>query len=161
MGFRDAVSSVPAKPIVAIGLGLTVIAAAWHGVTLRSACLARAELSAGLHKWAQHALANPGIAAPLARAAPFAWDDVRIAQGGHDLGAVPSCPFGWHWSNDQRRTMANEGNLTLIGFFAGGKLVAIADFDRRWARFDVADKPIARARARFVSSGDGLLALAP
>ncbi|MGO1119185.1 hypothetical protein ACTL6U_10785 [Rhodovibrionaceae bacterium A322] len=149
MGFRDAVSAVPAKPIMAFAVAITAMAAAWHGWTLHSICTGRADLTAALESWAKEAKANPTQAFDLEGVTDKEWTQIRISQGLTTLGPSQNCPFDWHWSNQEREAMAQAGNLTLIGFFNQDRLIEIADFDRQWARFATDDQPIDRQDARF------------
>ncbi len=161
MGIRDALSSVPAKPIIAAVIGFTVIAASWHGWNVSGICGTRSDLSTALQDWASEAVSGAGIGYPLEFTADFEWDQVRISQGREIPVASQHCPFGWHWSNAERADMAKAGNLTQIGFFKDGWLVGVVDFDRRWADFDTEGGIIDRAQAVFVADpGSNLLRLA-
>lgn len=148
MSIRDVINTVPAKPIITTAVALTIVAAVWHGVNTYRTCTARAHLTAGLHGWAERTLAGDA-AVRLDSTAKFAWDEVRISQGLQEPPPAPNCPFGWHWSNAERQAMARAGNLTAIGFFKGGRVVEIADFDRRRAQFDVTGEAIRRTEASF------------
>lgn len=160
MGLRDVVNAVPAKPIISIAVGLTVLAATWHGWTLYSVCSKRSALTHALHDWAQKVVDAGPAGMRLDKITGFTWDQVRIAQNTLTPGQAPNCPFGWHLSNTERAAMAKAGDLTLIGFAAGGKLVEIADFDATKAQFDVGEEPIDRDRAVFRAKGNAL-ALVP
>ncbi len=149
MGIRDALASVPAKPVIAAALGMTVLAAGWHGWKVRDICTRRAERSEALHDWTKAIFAGSGAGSSLNSITEFEWDQLRISQGEENLGPGRDCPFGWHWSNAERSQMAKKGNLTLIGFFKQDRLVVIADFDRRWAQFETGKEPIARQQAIF------------
>jgi hypothetical protein len=154
MGFKEAVSAVPAKPIVATALVATVLAAAWHGYSLHSFCASRAVLTSSLKTWAEGAIVARSPVA-LDQANPAEWDEVRIATNVAPPANATSCPFGWHWSNDERAAIAADSHLTMLGFFKDGKLVEVADFDNRWATFDVSGDPIPRDKAMFVVSSNG------
>ncbi len=160
MGLRDAISAVPAKPIIAIAAGFTVFAAAWHGWTLHTICTKRSGLTSALHSWAADALNSGPTGARLDKATGFTWDQVRIVQAVKKPSPSPNCPFGWHLSNSEREAMAKAGNLTLIGFATEGKVIEIADFDATKARFAVGNDPISRDGAIFRAE-DGALALVP
>ncbi len=152
MGIRDAFSSVPAKPIIAATIGFTVLAASWHGWSVSGICSTRSDLSTALQDWANEVVSGVGIGYPLEFQANFEWDQVRISQGSETPIASQNCPFGWHWSNEERAEMADAGNLTEIGFFKDGWLVGVVDFDRRWADFDTEGGIIDRDQAVFVAA---------
>jgi len=151
MGLRDAAAAVPAKPIIATVLIVTIAVAAWRGWTVRDFCLARAAQTSSLQAWAKEVIAGFGAEFRLEAATDFDWDEVRISQGVAQPGTGQNCPFGWHWNNDKRAELAKAGDLTLIGFFNLGRFVAVADFDRRWAEFKTDGEPIPRENAVFVN----------
>lgn len=151
MGLRDAAASVPAKPIIAAALGITILVAGWHGWTVREFCTKRAALSGDLQAWAADAIAGFGAEFKLESATGFDWDEVQISQGVANPGIGQNCPLGWHWDNAQRTSMAEAGELTLLGFVSRGRLVAIADFDRSWAVFETDGEAIPRRKAVFVN----------
>lgn len=157
MGFRDAISAVPAKPIITTAVVATVLAAAWHGYTLHDVCAKRANLTAGLHAWADALRETPDIPVALDPTVDFDWDAVRIAGRASQTGNAPNCRFGWHWSQKQREEMAASGYLALIGFFRDGRLVELADFDNRHGVFNVTDAAIARDKAVFSAKPGSLL----
>ncbi|MGI9483059.1 MAG: hypothetical protein ACR2OR_11965 [Hyphomicrobiales bacterium] len=160
MGLRDAISAVPAKPIIAIAAGLTVFAAAWHGWTLHKICSQRSALTSALHSWAGDAMNSGPAGARLDKATGFDWNQVRILQAVKKPSPAPNCPFGWHLSNREREAMARTGNLTLVGFAIEGNVIEIVDFDATKARFDVGKDPISRDGAIFRAQ-EGVLALVP
>lgn len=157
MGVRDikaAINAVPAKPIIATALTVTLLAAGWHGYTLHRICTSRADLSASLKQWTEGVL-QARVATPLTQAVGSDWDEVRIATAAQAPANAISCPFGWHWSNEERAAVAKDGHLTMFGFFKDARLLEVADFDSRWARFDVSDDAIPRDKAVFEASSTG------
>ena len=157
MGVRDikaAINAVPAKPIIATAIAVTLLAAGWHGYTLHRICTSRADLTTSLKQWAEGVL-QAKAASPLSEATGDDWDEVRIAASAPAPANATSCPFGWHWTNDERAAVAKDGPLTMFGFFRDGKLLEVADFDSRWARFDVSGDPIPRDKAVFTASTTG------
>jgi len=151
MGLREAASAVPAKPIIATVLGITIAVALWRGYTIRDFCLARAAQTSSLQAWAKQAITGFGAEFKLEAATDFDWDEVRISQGVDQPGTGQNCPFGWHWNNEKRAQLAATGDLTLIGFFNLGRFVAVADFDRSWADFKTDGEAISRENAVFVN----------
>lgn len=151
MGFKDAVSAVPAKPIIAVAIGVTILGALWRGWAIYDFCDQRAAMTSKLQTWADGVIAGVGKDFELADVTGFDWDEVRISQGVTDIGTGQNCPFGWHWNNEKRTAMAKAGDLTLIGFFNEGRFVGMADFDRSWAIFDTDGSAISRKDAVFVN----------
>ncbi|VAW12993.1 hypothetical protein MNBD_ALPHA09-1789 [hydrothermal vent metagenome] len=151
MGLRDAAASVPAKPIIAVVLGVTFLAAGWNGWTVYSFCTQRGALSSSLQVWADKAIAGFGTEFKLETATDFEWDQVRISQKVANPGTGQNCPFGLHWNNEKRAQMARAGELTLFGFLNKDRLVEIVDFDRAWADFETDGEAISREEARFVN----------
>lgn len=153
MGIKDAIASVPIRPVMTVAVCMTVAVAAWHWGSVYNLCTDRADLSRSLKDWSQAALTS-GTPTALDKATGFDWEHVRFAQGIPKPARSQNCPFDWHWNNDTREDMARLGNLTQIGFFKGKGIVAVADFDRRWARFATGEGPIARKDAVFAPSGE-------
>ncbi|ESR25673.1 hypothetical protein [Lutibaculum baratangense] len=153
MSYRSALASVPQKPVIAACLVVTALVAIWYGWSRYEVCRERGELSAALRDWARSTL--DGHTRPLEAAAPFVWDEVRIAEGVAETEIAPlACPFGGHWGKDERASLARAGGLTLFGFFAGGRLVALGDFRRDWASFEGVEGALAREAAVF-EAADG------
>ena len=160
MGLRDAAASIPAKPIIGIALAVTLATAGWHGWTLHGVCTHRAALSDGMRVWASDALAKQSSGQTIETATDFDWDVLRISQGSKGPLSGQNCPFGWHWDNALRTSMAEAGQLTLIGFFKSDRLVEIVDFDRAWAQFETDGKAVERRHAIFEADpGSGMLRL--
>ena len=163
MSLRDAVNQVPAKPIIAVVAVVTVVAALWHGLTLRGVCTHRAALTDKVQNWAQEALKSGDGEVRLVDATPFAWDEVRIAHptlitqptGGQTPRNV-NCPFGWYWSDDKRHQMAARGELTLLGFIKDQRLIEIVEIDRKLA--DIPSGKYSRENAVFNAQGSVTLA---
>jgi len=149
MGIREQVSAVPAKPIIAAVCIFTLAAGAWHLQSKYRVCTHRASMTARFHDWAGQALEAGNKGLSLTAALPGEWDQVRISQGVVDEAPELACPFGWHWSEDERAALSDAGALTLIGFFADGRLVEMVDFDGRVAAFDIGSDALARAEAVF------------
>lgn len=151
MGIRDAMAAVPAKPILVAAVIITVGAAAWNMWSVHKVCTGRAALTKSLHDWSQAALTG-GKPVRLDQATGFEWQHVRFLENAPNQAATVDCPMGWHWSNDERETLAKAGNLTQIGFFRNKHLIEMADFDGRWARFKAGTEAIPRDAAIFSGS---------
>lgn len=147
MTIRDALSSVPAKPIIASALVFTVIAASWHGFNVRRTCIHRATLTQQLQNWANSVPTNHSVR--LDKAMDSGWDEMRIFPQATKPSASQNCPFGWHWNNDTRQEMVNRGHLGLMGFFKNNRLIEIIDFDNQKVRFEIGETPLPHANAFF------------
>jgi len=152
-------AAVPAKPVMTVAVAITAAVAGWHFWSVHDLCTGRADLTGSLKQWSAAALAGADPSR-LDTATSFEWDHVRFLEGAPKPAKSLNCPFGWHWNNEAREALAKAGNLTQIGFFKDKRVVELADFDRRWARFDAGTEAISKANAVFVPGGaKGLLKL--
>lgn len=153
MSIQAALRSLPTKPGVIIAVVIILVVGGWQGYSLRTACLQRADLMLNLTSAIETEVVKVGDEKArhlnLADVVPFAWDEVKIVQNYRPTTASLDCPFGWHWTEQDRDKLAADGLLTVLAFFDKGAFVDFMDFSGGLASFEVDDSKIAKERALF------------
>jgi len=153
---RDALSQIPSKPGFAIAFILALALGGWYLTTTWSQCSALRESRDRLHA-AMAAADASGAVLDLKKVFPGTWDEVRIARG-YKLKKNQrplQCPFGWDISRAKRISLIEKGQMTLIGFFAGGHFRRYVEWRSDWGRFAGNVKSMPASAARFtVKRGD-------
>ena len=153
MRIQEALRALPTKPGVIIAIIIIVTVGGWQGYSLREACLQRGDLMSRLSLAIEASAAAGGGGEAgvldLAKAANFAWDEVRIVQNYRPTTTSLDCPFGWHWSEETRSELAAKGLLTVLAFFQDGAFIDFMDYSGELAIFEVGDEKIAKKRALF------------
>ena len=105
---------------------------------------------AALHQAIERADASATGILELSKLFGDKWDALRILQGFKPESFDINCPFGSHWSADEREALAKAGNLTLIILLRDKQFFDLVDYRGDWAQFEVGDDSIPRNKAQFV-----------
>lgn len=158
MRIQEALRALPTKPGVTIAIIIIIAVLGWQGYSLRESCTAQAEMMARLTAEIEAAsLAGEAARATidLSEVTPFTWDEVRIVQNYRPTTPSLDCPFGWHWSEETRNSLAAEGLLTVLAFFRDGGFVGFMDYSGELAVFDTDGERLSRAQAKFHAQAPG------
>ncbi len=147
MGIQDAIRSIPAKPGIAIAIVATILFGAWHFYTGWQACEHRARAAESIRS--AIATAQDGGVLNLAEMFTFAWDELRVLHDYHPGENALDCPFGNHWSLEERQALAREGNLAALVLSHENNAVAFIEYLKEWGDFQTGETPLPRENARF------------
>ncbi len=134
VGVRGALSSLPAKFGLLLASVLVVGVLASYYVFRYYDCTWHRQFREQLHQEIGSAHRD-GQAFRLAQVTDFQWDRVRISPHFMPPEKVADCPFGWDWSGQERRTLAENGNLAILIFSVDDQVVSYAELRNDWADF--------------------------
>lgn len=118
---RDALSSLPARPVLYLVPAVIVMVLSLYYWDLHARC-ARIEAQRGaLTEWVRSA--DSSLPLRLESFTEFAWDQVRIAVGYKPQRGNGDCPLGWNWPRGEREALIANGRLTLLVFARAGEIV--------------------------------------
>ncbi len=157
MSIQTALRSLPSKPVVFIAPAIMAMVLCWYYYDIYRICTHRAGHTMVLDRALERAA---GDSSPfvLEDVFPADWDTVRIFQNYQPESKSFDCPFGWHLSDDERDTIASQGDLTVLAFYKDKLLVDFADYRSSKASFSISDAPIERRGVAFAvtkKEGDG------
>ena len=148
MKIQDALRSVPSKPGIALALVATALFGAWHFYTGWRACENRALAAEDIKNAIALAQDGNGIV-DIAELFAFAWDEMHVLHNHHPGENALACPFGNHWSLDERRAFARDDNFAALVLSSNGTVVAFVEYIKEWGDFQAGESPLPRESARF------------
>ncbi len=152
MSIRRALSSIPGKPgvVFAVIAGIIVLSVFYFKQYKSCTDIAslRSMLSEGIRK-------NAGTIINLADMTPFEWEKARVIINHQSAGKVLDCPFGWDWTQKQRRQLMANGQLNVIAF-ARKNINTVVDFSQETIDFELVDTIITPDSAKFHIAGQNL-----
>ena len=131
---RDALSSLPAKPglvfagVLAVGVLISYYVFRYYD------CTEHRQFRARLHQEIGFAHSE-NRAFRLAGATGFQWSQVHISPHFVPSGKVADCPLGWDWSDQERQSLVEGGNLAFLVFRVGNQVISYAELRNDWADF--------------------------
>ncbi len=155
MSIQTALRSLPSKPVLFIAPAIIAAVLCWRYYDVYRVCTHRAGHMASLDKALDQAV---GEGKPFVFENVFRsdWDAVRVFQSYRPDTKSFHCPFGWHYSEDERDSLARRGGLTVIAFYKDKALIDFADYPSAKARFSINDEPVRREGVAFaVTQADG------
>ena len=118
---RDALSVIPARPVVFVVPVIVVLVMSWYYWDMYSKCTDIKQFRASLNE-ELHSLQTPA-GFRLANFTGFTWDQVRIVEQFDPEIRSSECPLGWNWPGDERDSLIASGLLTLVIFLHRGIIV--------------------------------------
>lgn len=154
MSIQTALRSLPSKPVLFIAPLVMAAVLCWHYYDVYRVCSHRAASMVALDRALDRAASGktPFIFEDVF---PAEWDTVRVFQGYKPDTRSFDCPLGWHFSEEERESIARQGDLTVIAFYRNKSLIDFADYRSSRARFSISDSPIERKGIAFAVTKDG------
>jgi heme/copper-type cytochrome/quinol oxidase subunit 2 len=118
---RDALSVIPARPVVFVVPVIVVLVMSWYYWDMYSKCTDIKQFRASLTE-ELHSLQTPARFR-LADFTGFTWDQVRIVEQFDPAIKSSECPLGWNWPSGERDSLIASGLLTLMIFLYKGMIV--------------------------------------
>jgi len=111
---KQALSVLPARPIVYIAPLLAVVVLSFYYFDVYSRCSAGKEFRQSLNT--ALGAQSSGEQFRLDDVTRFAWDRVRIVTGFDPERNDGACPFGWNWGKGEREELIASASLTALIF---------------------------------------------
>jgi hypothetical protein len=127
ISIRQALGSLPSRPVLVIAPLLAALALGYHYYTAYRAC---SEQSALRQQFMAAVAAAAGAAEPrlrLSGSTPFTWSSLQVSSAPEGDRRALDCPLGSGWPASERDRLAAAGLLTVLGFYADDKLVAVVE----------------------------------
>ncbi len=122
---KDALSVLPARPVLYIVPAITVVVLSFYYWEQYTKCsdikLFRTSLTETLHS------KDLSEKFRLVEFTDFIWDKVRIAVKIKPGERNAECPFGWNWAEAERESLMASGLLTVLMFGQGESIVGYAE----------------------------------
>jgi len=121
-------------------------------------CTEKSEFRSRFIKMAQQASEQSDQLFSVNAATDFSWDTVTFFPAfKFDEKPVPDCPFGWDWSEVQRKQLAKDGHLSLLIFAKADKMINYLDIDTKTVDIGKLKKVYSNDKAQFNVSSDATL----
>jgi hypothetical protein len=119
---RDALSVIPARPVVFVVPVIVVLVMSWYYWDMYSKCTDIKQFRASLNQ-ELHSLQTPAHFR-LVDFTRFKWDQVRIVAQFEPEIRSTECPLGWNWPSGERDSLIASGLLTVMIFLQKGVIVS-------------------------------------
>ena len=127
MFIRDALSSLPTRPVLFLAPLVVVLVLSWYYRDLYNRC---SQIRADRDNLSEAMLAaSPGVRLRLDELTAFTWDQVRIITGYRPQSRGSECPFDWNWSAGERDALIAAGHLTALVFARDGAIVRYVELN--------------------------------
>ncbi len=133
-GVRAALDSLPAKPGLVLAVVLAVGVLASYYVFRYYDCTEHRQFRALIHQGIASAHSE-GRAFRLTGVTDFRWHQVHISPHFVPPKKVADCPLGWDWSEEERQSLVDGGNLAFLVFRDENQVVSYAELRNDWADF--------------------------
>ena len=148
MFIRDALSSLPTRPVLFLAPLIVVLVLSWYYRDLYTRC---SQIRADRDSLSEAILAaNPGVRLRLDELTAFAWDQVRIVTGYRPRGRGSECPFDWNWPAGERDALIAAGHLTVLVFARAGAIVRYVEMNGNRIEFPRLEVGLEPAEALFL-----------
>lgn len=121
MSVRDALSSLPSKPVLFIGPVIIVLVLSFYYRDQYEKCLDIRQSRQSITEKIRSL--KPGSTFRFTEVTDFSWNKVRIVAQVEPGTISATCPLDWNWSSGERESLLNDGLLAAVIFGQQGKVV--------------------------------------
>ena len=157
---RNHLYGMPTWPVLISGPIVMIVVLGLHYSDRYSSCTRQADFRDNFVQQIIRQASDDEDVIDLTTIINFNWDSLEIMNSYQpSLKTIPSCPFGWDWSDDELQQIIEEERLTMLVFLTSGSVVKYLKLDRHKIFFnDVKQRyTISDAQFKIRPSNTGLL----